>query len=192
MVEIKLLAQVDTEKCTGCGKCANVCPTQAVRIEDEKAQVEEGKCLACPNCMDMCPQEAITKISRARPLRLGVDYLEVDQTELVELCRKAHLHPQQWLCLCTATRVRDGAAAVLKGAKTPEELALMTGIRSGCSAYCLMTSMRLLEAHGVKLDQPKGYRWYKTTQTLWDVPREMIGRNPGYFLEEDKEVFRPF
>ncbi|MDA8308134.1 MAG: 4Fe-4S binding protein [Deltaproteobacteria bacterium] len=192
MVEIKFLAQVDTEKCTGCGKCANVCPTQAIQVKDKKAQVEAPQCLACPNCVDICPEEAIRKIPRVEPLVFGVDYREVDQTELVELCRKAHLHPQQWLCLCTATRVRDGAAAVLKGAKTPEEIALMTGIRSGCSAYCLMTSMRLLEAYGVELEQPKGYRWYKTTQTLWNVSEEMIKKYPGYFLEEDKDVFRPF
>jgi ferredoxin/bacterioferritin-associated ferredoxin len=192
MVEIKFLAQVDAEKCSGCGKCANVCPTQAIQLKDKKSQVDDSKCVACQNCTGVCPEDAITKVLRPVPMKLGVNYQEVDQTQLLELCRKAHLHPQQWLCLCTATRVRDGAAAVLKGAKTPEEIALMTGIRSGCAAYCLMVSMRLLEAHGVQLEQPKGYRWYKTTQTLWDVPEEMIKKYPGYFLEEDKDVFRPF
>jgi len=192
MVYIKYLVRVDAEKCKGCGKCANVCPTEAIQVQEKMAKVEDEKCLACQNCTGVCPEDAITKILRVKPLKLGVNYEEVDQAGIEDLCRKAHLHPKQWLCLCTATRVRDGAAAVLKGAKTPEEIALMTGIRSGCAAYCLMLSMRLLEAHGVELKQPKGYRWYKTTHTLWDVPRKLIEKYPGYFLEEDKDVFRKF
>jgi hypothetical protein len=28
--------------------------------------------------------------------------------------------------------------------------------------------------------------------TLWDVPPEVVNKYPGYFLEEDKDVFRKF
>jgi ferredoxin/bacterioferritin-associated ferredoxin len=193
MVEIKYVAQVNEEVCTGCGTCENVCPTEAIKLVDKKAHVDPQKCLACPNCTGMCPVDAIVKVSRSEPLVMGVNASEVDQQAIHDLCKKAHLHPHQWLCLCTATRVREGAAAILKGARTPEEISLMTGVRSGCTVYCFQTMMRLLKAHGVEIKPPeKGYRWYDSTQSLWDVPEEVIQQHPGHFLEEDKDVFRKF
>jgi NADPH-dependent glutamate synthase beta subunit-like oxidoreductase/bacterioferritin-associated ferredoxin len=159
----------------------------------QKAVVASEKCVACQNCKDICPVNAIKHVLRPVPLVLGVDPTEVDQNQLLELCHKAHLHPHQWLCMCGGIRVREGAAAVLKGAKTPEEIALMTGARSGCTVYCFMTSLRLLKAHGVEIKPPaKGYRWYDSSQTCWDVPEEIIEKYPGHFLKEDLDVFRKF
>jgi Fe-S-cluster-containing hydrogenase component 2 len=192
MVEIRFRAQVDEERCVSCPMCANVCPTAAIPLPPRgaKAKVIDERCVACPNCSGVCPVDAIALVARAEPLLLGVDTAGVDEAAIVEMCRKAHLHPQQWLCLCTATRVKEGAAAILKGARTLEEVALMTGTRSGCTVYCLQPTLRLLKAHGVAVVQPEGYRWYDTSQTCWDVPEEVIRRYPGHFLEEDKEVFR--
>lgn len=190
MVEIKQLARVNMEKCIGCAVCQNVCPTRAIVVVNKKAEVSPEKCVACPNCSGMCPEDAIELVPRAEPLKLGLLWTEVDQDKLVEMCKKAHLHPNQWLCLCSAIRVRDGAAAILKGARTVEEIALMTGARTGCTVYCFQTMMRLLKAHGVEIGPEKGYRWYDSTQTLWDVPEEIVKKYPGHFLEEDKDVFR--
>jgi len=191
MVEIRFLALVDQEKCKGCLGCENVCPTEAIKVVNKKAEVYPAKCLACRNCSGICPEDAIKIIPRTEPLKFGVDWRDVDQDALINLCVKAHLHPHQWLCLCTATRVRDGAAAVLKGARSPEEIALMTGARSGCTVYCFQTMMRLLKAHGIEVPpSERGYRWYDCTPTLWDVPPEVVKKYPGHFLEEDKSVFR--
>jgi ferredoxin len=168
----------EASRCLSCGK---------------KAEVSSEKCLACPNCKDICPENAIKHVLRSVPLRLGVDPTEVDQNQLRELCLKAHLHPHQWFCICGGIRVREGAAAVLKGAKTPEEIALMTGARSGCTVYCFQTSLRLLKAHGVEIKPPaKGHRWYDSSQTCWDVPEEVIKKYPRHFLKEDLDVFRKF
>ena len=191
MVEIRLLARVNRKRCTSCGACENVCPTEAIVVpKDAKARVYDDKCIGCPNCSGICPVDAIQMVPRPIPLQLRVDPKGVDEAQILELCVKARLHPHQWICLCTATRVREGAAAVLKGAKSPEEIALMTGIRSGCTVYCLQPMLRLLKAHGVRVVPPKGYRWYDSTQTLWDIPEEIIRKYPGHFLEEDKKVFR--
>jgi NADPH-dependent glutamate synthase beta subunit-like oxidoreductase/bacterioferritin-associated ferredoxin len=168
----------EASRCLSCGK---------------KAEVSSEKCLACPNCKDICPENAIKHVLRSVPLRLGVDPTEVDQNQLRELCLKAHLHPHQWFCICGGIRVREGAAAVLKGAKTPEEIALMTGARSGCTVYCFQTSLRLLKAHEVEIKPPaKGHRWYDSSQTCWDVPEEVIKKYPRHFLKEDLDVFRKF
>jgi len=124
---------------------------------------------------------------------LGVEVSEVDQTKLMELCVKAHLHPRQFLCLCTSTRVSEAAAAVLKGAKSPEEISLMTGARSGCAmGYCTAPMLRLLKAHGVEIIPPKDHRWYNIAPTLWDMPPEVAQKYPGYYFEEDKKAFRKF
>jgi len=190
MRTLRFLAQVDEAKCEGCGTCQIVCPTKAIRIVKKKAKVDDEKCLACPNCSDICPETAIEMVRRAVPRTLYVDPASVDQTELKELCVKAHLHPHQWGCICNGTRVREVAAAVLKGAKTLEEIALMTGIRSGCTAYCLQHMLRLLKAHGVAVGERRAFNWYNSTQTIWELPQEVEEKYPGHFFEEDKKVFR--
>lgn len=52
-------ATVDKEKCTGCGQCADICPLEAINLEDDVAVVSE-ECLACGICVDTCPVEAIS------------------------------------------------------------------------------------------------------------------------------------
>lgn len=192
MKAVKFVAQVDETKCIGDKLCENVCPTAAIEVVNKKAKVGEERCVACFRCWDACQQDAVTMVARPEPIILGVDPGEVDQTTLRELCMKAHLHPQQFLCLCTGTRVNEVAAAVLKGAKSPEELSLMTGARSGCTIYCMEPMLRLLKAHGVKIAPPKDHRWYDFTPTLWDVPEEVAQKYPGYYFEEDKKAFRKF
>lgn len=192
MRTVKFFAQVDEQKCTGCGTCQIVCPTEAAKVIKKRAVIDKEKCVSCPNCSQSCPENAIAMIRRSMPKKLGVDSTEVDQTELRELCLKAKLHPHQWGCMCTGTRVREVAAAVLKGAKTLEEIALMTGIRSGCTAYCVQHMLRLLKAHGVAVKAPRGHRWYDSTQTIWELPRKVQQKHPGHFFEEDKKVFRKF
>lgn len=50
---------VPTEKCTACGACVEICPKQAIRLENQRAMVEYTKCIACYCCHEICPYEAI-------------------------------------------------------------------------------------------------------------------------------------
>ncbi len=192
MVTIQSYAEVIPEACTGCKLCVYVCPTSAIEMSENLAIIEESKCVSCPNCIGICGEDAIFKKSRETPLVLGVDYSTVDQEKITEICRNSNIHPMQWLCLCTATRAREGAAAIILGAKTPEDMALMTGIRSGCTVYCAMMSLRLLKGAGIGFVQQPKWRLYDTTQSLWDIPEDVVKTYEGYFLEEDKDVFRKF
>ena len=46
------------DKCTGCGKCASVCPLCNIRIENGKP-VWGTKCTQCMACISYCPMEAV-------------------------------------------------------------------------------------------------------------------------------------
>ena len=50
-----------TEKCTGCGTCAEVCFVRAIRIEQGQAIISED-CRGCGRCADQCPEKAIRVI----------------------------------------------------------------------------------------------------------------------------------
>jgi ferredoxin len=53
-------AKVDVEKCTGCESCVDSCPSEAIKMEDDKAAVDLDTCVDCGVCVDECPVEAIT------------------------------------------------------------------------------------------------------------------------------------
>jgi Fe-S-cluster-containing hydrogenase component 2 len=52
---------VDQEKCTGCGKCEEVCPVEAIEMASDKAVVDEEACVDCGTCIEECPEEAISE-----------------------------------------------------------------------------------------------------------------------------------
>jgi polyferredoxin len=46
------------EKCTKCGICKRVCPTQATQMYEKKGgDVTESRCMLCLRCVEMCPQK---------------------------------------------------------------------------------------------------------------------------------------
>jgi len=48
------------EQCTGCGRCAEVCPHGVFHIDEKKAQmIERDSCIECGACALNCPANAI-------------------------------------------------------------------------------------------------------------------------------------
>jgi formate hydrogenlyase subunit 6/NADH:ubiquinone oxidoreductase subunit I len=46
------------EKCTKCGICKRVCPTQVKEVYEQKSgDVASSQCIYCLRCVEMCPSE---------------------------------------------------------------------------------------------------------------------------------------
>lgn len=50
---------VDSELCTGCGVCIDICPTDAIVLKDDKAFIVSDLCRNCKKCVRVCPAGAI-------------------------------------------------------------------------------------------------------------------------------------
>lgn len=58
--------QIDSSKCTGCGQCVPVCPTNALAVEDQPSTDQRslflsyGDCTFCGLCAPACPYDVIS------------------------------------------------------------------------------------------------------------------------------------
>lgn len=51
----------EPEKCTGCGRCAEVCPHRLFQMENGRARLlDRDRCMECGACARNCPFGAIT------------------------------------------------------------------------------------------------------------------------------------
>jgi ferredoxin len=53
-------AKVDEQKCNGCESCMEECPSEAIKVVNDKAKIDLDTCVDCGVCVDACPSEAIS------------------------------------------------------------------------------------------------------------------------------------
>ena len=59
------IIEIDRDKCTGCGACADACHEGAIAMVDGKAQLmREDYCDGLGNCLPACPTGAISFVER--------------------------------------------------------------------------------------------------------------------------------
>jgi nitroreductase/NAD-dependent dihydropyrimidine dehydrogenase PreA subunit len=55
---------IDPDRCTGCGTCIRVCPSDILSLENHTAHAapdtNAARCLQCGHCMAACPENAVT------------------------------------------------------------------------------------------------------------------------------------
>lgn len=60
MGDDNLLPRIDVHRCTGCSRCVDVCPTQALAQVNSKAVLSAPeRCTLCDICEEICPEDAI-------------------------------------------------------------------------------------------------------------------------------------
>jgi MinD superfamily P-loop ATPase len=58
----QMIPEVDLEKCTYCGRCAEVCQYHAMAVVGEKVLVFPELCHGCGSCTLNCPEQAIREV----------------------------------------------------------------------------------------------------------------------------------
>lgn len=54
------IPRIDERRCTGCGNCEALCPTQAVQVVNGRAAIiRPESCVYCDVCEAHCPEGAI-------------------------------------------------------------------------------------------------------------------------------------
>ncbi len=59
-----MAVEINTDLCTGCGRCVEVCPAGAITIDESnhKAVIDTSRCTECGACIDTCKKGAIAFI----------------------------------------------------------------------------------------------------------------------------------
>lgn len=58
------LAEVDTDRCSGCGICEDFCQFSAIAVDEERetAIVDARECMGCEICKTKCPEDAVSLV----------------------------------------------------------------------------------------------------------------------------------
>ena len=55
------LPLLDETRCTSCGECVQVCPTQCLEMAGQVPWLPRpGDCISCTLCVLVCPDDALT------------------------------------------------------------------------------------------------------------------------------------
>jgi len=103
-----LIPEVDYERCTYCGRCAEVCVWHAIAVVGRKVLIFPELCHGCGSCTLNCPEGAIHEVlhvmgslesGRAGPIDFGQGTMDVGQAmavpiihQLKERCRAKAAH----------------------------------------------------------------------------------------------------
>ncbi len=96
------IPHIDPDKCTYCGRCAQVCVWHVIAVVGRKVLVFPELCHGCGSCTLNCPEGAISEVldvrgglesGRAGPILFGQGILDVGQAMAVPVIRQLkHKH----------------------------------------------------------------------------------------------------
>ena len=90
------LAEVHDSGCTLCRSCANVCPTNAFKFEEDgnSLHFKHINCVGCGLCEQVCPENVITLRRELFLEKQALDYLMVAEDEMIACvkCGKPYIN----------------------------------------------------------------------------------------------------
>jgi len=108
------ILKCDTDKCMGCGACAEVCPAESRRIEDSRGNkirkviYLSDKCIFCGQCELACPSEALKHITEYDLANITRDeYTEVLEKELISCDKCGEIITTKQHLLWIANKVNE-------------------------------------------------------------------------------------
>ena len=112
----QMVPQVDFDKCTYCGRCAEVCQYNAIAVVGEKVLVFSELCHGCGSCTLNCPPGAISEVlhvmgtverGRAGGIEFAQGTMNVGEPMAVPIIRQL----KQWVIPSDASAVLGGTRA---------------------------------------------------------------------------------
>ena len=87
---MRKIVVIDQDKCIGCGKCVEACPTSALMLEDGKAKLAfEERCDGFGSCIAVCQSNAIRlELRDAKPF----DWKILREIEFEKFLEKLEKH----------------------------------------------------------------------------------------------------
>lgn len=67
------------DRCTLCERCVNVCPEDALKIENERLVLDREKCTLCGDCEEACLDNAIELAGEQKTLKEVMKEIEKDE-----------------------------------------------------------------------------------------------------------------
>jgi len=90
------LAEVEESGCTLCRSCANVCPTNAFKFEEENNSLyfKHINCVGCGLCEQVCPENVVTLKRELFLEKPTLDYKKVVEDEMIACakCGKPYIN----------------------------------------------------------------------------------------------------
>ena len=80
---------IDKEKCTGCGLCAQDCPSMIIVMGDYP-YIKEGKeshCIKCQHCLAVCPEGALSLLGKNPDESMTIDIRLPDPELLIRMIK---------------------------------------------------------------------------------------------------------
>ena len=197
--------QVDENKCTHCGRCAEVCAYHAIAVAKKLVLVFTELCHGCGACSYLCPENAITEFYREMGIielgRVdGIDFahgkLTVGEAMPVPVIRavKQHINPEKLVII----DVPPGTSCpVVESVKESDFCLLVTeptpfGLNDLSLAVELLGEMRIpagvvINRHGTGDNRVEEYCQQKQVPVLLRIPLDIdIARlySRGFTLAE--------
>ena len=98
-----------TEGCQGCLEhpCQEVCPKQAIHMENGRSVIDQEKCIKCGKCLESCPYNAIIKQERPCAKACGMGAIHSDEYGRAEIDHDKCVSCGQCLVSCPFSAIVD-------------------------------------------------------------------------------------